>query len=122
MLADRIPISLRSLKFVLPPSRPATIDLARALPTLSVVFGSRRGGIGAGSLPPSVIFLGNVAHCLAFMADENCCCCYDVKKALRKLKNCSKKRTALKFVDFLAILPAAVVGNYLGILVKQQSL
>lgn len=56
----------------LPPSNPATIDLARALPTLSVVFGSRRGGIGAGNLPASVIFLGSVAHCLA---EENCCCC-----------------------------------------------
>lgn len=59
----------------LPPSSPATIDLARARPTLRAVLGSRRGGIGAGNLPPSVILRGNVAHCLAFIADENCCCC-----------------------------------------------
>lgn len=31
--------------------RPATMDLARARPTLSVVRGSRRGGAGAGARP-----------------------------------------------------------------------
>lgn len=82
----------------LPPSSPATIDFALemrnsmswrcaawtsetkrmtrwmfylALPTLSVVFGSRLGGIGAGILLPSVILRGNVAHCLALI--DSCC-------------------------------------------------
>lgn len=42
---------------------PATIDLALALPTLSVVLGSLRGGAGAGDLPPPPAALrGSVAY------------------------------------------------------------
>uniref|UniRef100_A0A8D8LTG5 Uncharacterized protein n=1 Tax=Cacopsylla melanoneura TaxID=428564 RepID=A0A8D8LTG5_9HEMI len=40
---------------------PANIDLALALPTLSVVLGSRRGGRGAGR--PEDSLRGNVAYC-----------------------------------------------------------
>lgn len=50
---------------------PATIDRALARPTLRVVFGSRRGGTGAGDLPrvpPTTTLLlplrGRVAYCL----------------------------------------------------------
>lgn len=50
---------------------PATIDRALARPTLSVVFGSLRGGTGAGDLPsvPPITTLllplrGKVAYCL----------------------------------------------------------
>lgn len=57
------------------PSRPATIDLARARPTLSVVFGSRRGGTGAGNLPPTGIFRGNVANWRADGGVPKPCCC-----------------------------------------------
>lgn len=59
----------RFFLFFLP--NPATIDLARARPTLRVVFGSLRGGMGAGDLPsvPPIAtlllpFRGRVAYCL----------------------------------------------------------
>jgi hypothetical protein len=49
------------------PSRPATIDLARARPTERVVLGSLVGGFGAGKrpvFPPGPLKRrGNVAHC-----------------------------------------------------------
>lgn len=49
------------------PSRPATIDFARALPTLKVVLGSRRGGAGAGNFPGPLMRRGNVKHCRALL-------------------------------------------------------
>lgn len=44
------------------PSSPATIDFARARPTLRVVRGSRRGGAGAGNLPGPLMRRGKVEH------------------------------------------------------------
>lgn len=46
--AVRYSAFFRSSVSVQLPSIPANIDLARALPTLKVVFGSLRGGRGAG--------------------------------------------------------------------------